>query len=234
MTRREVAQARARLQAEVRAFFTGRGYEEVETPCLVPAPGMEPHLDAFQAPFLPEGGGSPRSLWLHTSPEYAMKRLLAEGFPRIFQLARVFRNGEVSATHNPEFTMLEFYRAHADHHAVMRDLEELIEAAAREVAGGTRIRRGGAELDLAAPFDRLTVAEAFQRRAGLDLDACGEDAARLRAAALARGLPVGPEGEGFDDLFFRVFLERVEPGLGGPRPVYLVDWPARMAALSKL
>lgn len=228
------ARARARLQHAVRAFFEARDYDEVETPCLVPAPGMEPHISCFEAPFVPEGGGAPRPLWLHSSPEYAMKRLLAEGFERIFQLARVFRNGEVSATHNPEFTLLEFYRARADHLAIMEELEQLVEAGARALTGGTRVARGGVEVDLAAPFERLTVAEAFSRRAGLDLDGCGEDAERLRAAALARGLAVGPEGEPFDDLFFRVFLERVEPGLGAPRPVYLVDWPARMAALARL
>ena len=228
------ARARARLQHAVRAFFEARDYDEVETPCLVPAPGMEPHISCFEAPFAPEGGGAPRPLWLHSSPEYAMKRLLADGFQRIFQLARVFRNGEVSATHNPEFTMLEFYRAGADHLAIMEELELLVEAAARALTGGTRIARGGVEVDLAAPFERLTVAEAFSRRAGLDLDGCGEDAERLRAAALARGLPVGPEGEPFDDLFFRLFLDRVEPGLGAPRPVYLADWPARMAALARL
>ena len=126
MNRRDIVRARARLQAAVREFLAGRGFDEVETPCLVPAPGMEPHIDAFAAPFLPGGAGPSRPLWLHTSPEYAMKRLVAEGFPRIFQLARVFRNGEVGATHNPEFTMLELYRAGTDYTGIMSDLEQLI------------------------------------------------------------------------------------------------------------
>jgi len=235
MTRREVARARASLQAEVRGFFAERGYEEVETPSLVPAPGMEPHLDAFHAPFLPEGGGSPRALWLHTSPEYAMKRLLAEGFPRIFQLARVFRNGEVSATHNPEFTMLEFYRAGADHEGIMQDLEALVDHAARALTGGTCVASAAGALDLAAPYPRVPVAELFARHAGVDLAGCGGDAGRLRAAMLASGLDGGQPGDGFDDLFFRVFLGRVEPALAtGGRPVYAVDWPASMAALARL
>jgi len=229
-----VARARAKLQAAIRAFLGARGFEEVETPYLVPAPGMEPHIDAFHAPFVPEGGGAPRPLWLHSSPEYAMKRLLAGGFPRIFQLARVFRNGEVSSTHNPEFTMLELYRAGTDYDGIMRDLEELVAHCARELTGGTRVRAGGRDLDLAAPFERLTVAGAFLARAGVDLGACDGDAARLRAALVARGLDGGRPGDGFDDLFFRVFLERVEPSLGQGRPAYLVDWPARMAALSRL
>ena len=227
-------QARARLAAAVRAFLGSRGYQEVETPCLVPAPGMEPHLDAFEAPFVPEGGGAPRPLWLHTSPEYAMKRLLADGYQRVFQLTRVFRNGEVSATHNPEFTMLELYRAGTDYRGIMEELEELVAEAARAILGRTRLARGGRELEVAPPFERLGVVDAFATRAGIDLAACGGDGARLRAAARARGLQAGPAGEGFGDAFFRVFLQAVEPGLGFPRPVYLVDWPASMAALARL
>ena len=230
-----MARARSRLQGAVRAHLSARRFEEVETPCLVPAPGMEPHIRAFEAPFVPEGGGAPRPLWLHSSPEYAMKRLLADGFERIFQLCRVFRNGEVSDTHNPEFTMLEMYRAGADHRGIMEDLEQAVEAGARALhpAGGTELAWRGIPVDWAAPFDRIRVADAFAR-AGVDLEACGEDAGLLRAAARARGIDAGPEGEGFDDAFFRVFLQAVEPGLGLSRPVYLVDWPASMAALSRI
>jgi elongation factor P--(R)-beta-lysine ligase len=235
MDRREAARARARLAAVARALLARRGYEEVETPCLVPAPGMEPHIDAFQAPFVPERGGERRPLWLHTSPEYAMKRLLAEGFPRVFQLARVFRNGEVSATHNPEFTMLELYRAGTDYEGVMQDLEALVDEAARALAGGPRVRFGGRDVDLAAPFERLTTAEVFARHVGVDLLACAGDAARLAAALAAQGLDAGRPGDTFDDLFFRAFLERVEPALAASgRAAYVVDWPAPMAALSRL
>src|SRR5512137_1527216 len=145
-----MARARARMQGAIRAHLAARGFDEVETPCLVPAPGMEPHIQAFEAAFVPEGGGAPRPLFLHTSPEYAMKRLLADGLPRVFQLARVFRNGEVSRTHNPEFTMLELYRAGTDYAGVMADLERLVEACARALSadGAPRGVRGGAVLDL--------------------------------------------------------------------------------------
>jgi lysyl-tRNA synthetase class 2 len=229
------ARARARLSAEVRRAFGALGYEEVETPCLVPAPGMEPHLHPFRADFVPEGGGAARPLWLHTSPEYAMKRLLAGGMERIFQLVRVFRNGEVSRTHNPEFTMLELYRAGTDYAGIMSDLERVVEACARALlGGGTRVRRGGAELDLAAPFERLTMDEAFLRHAGIDLAACGNDASRLAAAARRAGHDPGPGGEPFEDVFFRVMLAAVEPRLGLARPCYLVDWPAPLAALSRV
>jgi lysyl-tRNA synthetase class 2 len=234
--RRESARARARLAAETRRLLGALGYEEVETPTLVPAPGMEPHLAPFEAAFHPEQGGGIRPLWLITSPEYAMKRLLAEGFERIFQLSRVFRDGELSATHNPEFTMLEFYRAGTDYRGIMADLERLIEAAARALdpAGESRVERQGRRLDLAAPFERLTVQEAFARHAGVDLAACRGEGGRLRAAARAAGHEAGPDGEPFEDAFFRLMLTAVEPRLGADRPTFLVDWPASMAALSRL
>jgi lysyl-tRNA synthetase class 2 len=235
MDRLEAARARTKLSAVVRAFFAERDYDEVETPCLVPAPGMEPHIDAFCALFAPERGGAARPLWLHTSPEYAMKRLLADGFTRIFQLARVFRNGEVSSAHNPEFTMLEFYRAEADYGAIMEDLEALVDRAARTLTGGTRVRHGGRELDLTAPFERLTVADAFARHMGIDLLACEGDARRLREALARAGVSGLRPDDTFDDLFFRAFLDRVEPALEATgRAVYVVDWPAPMAALSRL
>ncbi len=233
---RRNARARARLSAAVRETLGALGYEEVETPCLVPAPGMEPHIQAFEAAFVPEGGGAPRPLFLHTSPEYAMKRLLADGLPRTFQLARVFRNGEVSRTHNPEFTMLELYRTGTDYTGVMADLERLVEACARALSpdGSARATRAGRAVDLAAPYERLTVADAFRRHAGVDLPACGGDAARLAEAARRAGLDPGPPGEAFDDVFFRVMLDAVEPRIGVDRPTYLVDWPAPMAALSRV
>jgi lysyl-tRNA synthetase class 2 len=234
--RKANARARARLSAEVRRVLGGMGYEEVETPCLVPAPGMEPHIHAFRTDFAPEGGGAPTPLWLHTSPEYAMKRLLAAGLPRVFQLARVFRNGEVSPTHNPEFTLLELYRAGTDYGGIMADLEALVEACARALSpdGAPRASRGGAPLDLSAPFERLTVSEAFRRYAGIDLPACAGDAGRLAAAARAAGLDPGAPGEPFDDVFFRVMLDAVEPRIGRERPCFLVDWPAPMAALARV
>jgi lysyl-tRNA synthetase class 2 len=165
-----------------------------------------------------------------------MKRLLAEGFERIYQLARVFRNGELSRTHNPEFTLLELYRAGADYRGVMADVERLIEACARALGpdGVPRAAREGRAVALEAPFEVVTVEEAFRRHAGVDLSACGADAARLREAATAAGHDAGPAGESYEDVFFRVMLDAVEPRLGRTRPTWLVDWPASMAALARL
>jgi lysyl-tRNA synthetase class 2 len=231
-----MARARARLSAAVRETLGALGYEEVETPCLVPAPGMEPHIDAFDTTFRPEGGGARRPLWLQNSPEYAMKRLLAAGLPRVFQLARVFRNGEISRTHNPEFTMLELYRAGTDYRGVMADTEALVAACARALLPDERpgVRRGARELALGGPFEVLTMQEAWSRHAGIDLGACDGDAGALAAAARRAGHDPGPGGESFDDVFFRVMLDAVEPRLGVDRPTWLIDWPASMAALSRV
>lgn len=222
----DAARARQRLTAGLRAFFAAEGYLEVETPTLVPVPGMEPHITPFEARFVPETDvGRARPLYLHTSPEYAMKRLLADGSGPIFQLCKTYRNGEVSATHNPEFTMLEFYRPHADYAAIMRDTEQALAHAERAVTGA-------AGPFSRTPYERLTVKEAFLRYAQLDLDAC-PDGPSLKAAAEARGVHTG-QSTSFDDVFFHVLLTQVERRLGHERPTFLCEYPASMAALARL
>ncbi len=230
--RKAAVQARGRLYKSLRDDFISAGFDEVETPCMVPAPGMEPHIRAFEVPFVPETpDGRAQTLYLHSSPEYAMKRLLAEGFERIFQLCKVFRNGEVAALHNPEFSMLEFYRAQADYHAIMADLERLVPRAAEAVAGRSTLQVGGREIRLDG-FERLTVREAMRSRTGVDIAAHPEPD-DLRAAFEARGFRFGGP-RSWDDLFFQVFLEAVEPTLGLERPTFLIEYPARMASLARL
>jgi elongation factor P--(R)-beta-lysine ligase len=219
------ARARQRLYASLRRFLGERGYEEVETPALIPTPGMEPHITAFEVPFVPETGvGRPVTWYLHTSPEYAMKRLLAAGAGPIFQICKVFRNGEVSPTHNPEFTMLEMYRPNADYVAIMEDLERALAAAEDGVVGAGFFSR--------LPYERLSVRDALLRHAGVDLRAC-PDGPSLRRAAEAHGVRVG-EATAFDDVFFHLFLQKVEPALGAERPTFLIEYPASMASLSRL
>jgi elongation factor P--(R)-beta-lysine ligase len=219
------ARARQLLHRAIRARLESLGYQEVETPLLVPVPGMEPHIRAFEVPFVPETDvGRARTLYLHTSPEYAMKRLLADGSGPIFQICKVFRNGEVSPTHNPEFTMLEMYRPRADYRAIMDDLESTLAAAAAVLgnSGPFALR----------PYERVTVHEALRRETGIDLHDA-PDAASLGEAARRVGVRTEP-GDGFDDVFFRLFLEKVEPRLGRHRPAFLIDYPASMAALARL
>lgn len=200
--------ARAALFRVVRAFFDARRFLEVDTPALVPSPGLDVHLDAFEVP----GAG-----YLSTSPEYQMKRLLVGGVPRCFQLARCFRRGEEGDRHNREFVMLEWYRAFADMDDVLRDTEELVRLVAQEISGGTEIQAGGVTVDVGAPFERTTVARAFERYAGIDE---------------ARALRLAEEDE---DRFFRLLVERVEPKIAkSPRPVFVTGYPASQASLARL
>lgn len=221
------ARARQQLYAVLRRVFGDAGYLEVETPCLVGTPGLEPHIDPFEVPFIPQTDiGSRRPLFLQTSPEYAMKRLLADpGCPPIFQLCKTFRNGEVSAHHNPEFTMLEFYRPNADYTAIMDDLERALSAVEAAIAP----ERG---LFQRRPWERLSVRDAVLRHAELDLSV-HVDGPSLKRAADARGIYTGSSTT-FDDVFFHVFLERVERKLGAERPTFLVEYPRSMASLARL
>ena len=213
---------RGLLTAAARAFFTARGYTEVETPCAVPVPGEEVHLRPVRADRT-AADGAPIPLWLHTSPEFAMKRLLAGGAGPIFQLARVWRDGEASALHAPEFTMLEWYRPGADLAALMAETAAFLRAVLPPVVGW-----GGIVCDLAR-CETLTMADAFARHAGADLLGTAGDAAALAASAGARPRA----GETWEDLFFRLLLERVEPHLGRAHPTFLTHWPAAQAALAR-
>jgi lysyl-tRNA synthetase class 2 len=217
-------QARARLTAATRDWFAAHGYTEVETPCLVPSPGAEVHLRGFPTAYHPHHGqGTRRELWLRSSPEMALKRLLAGGAGPVFELARVWRNGELGERHAPEFTMLEWYRPGLSMAGLMDEAEAMLRALCP-----ARVAFAGIETDLALPFERVTCAEAFRRHAGLDLlgsirpDGSG-DAAALGARP----------GESWEDCFFRHLLDHVEPQLGRDRASFLTHWPAPQAALAR-
>jgi len=197
---------RARALAIVRAFFAARAFIEVDTPLLVPSPGLDLHLDAVEA----TGG------YLITSPEYQMKRLLVGGVPRQFQLSHVFRRGEIGAHHNPEFTMLEWYRAFAGIDQMMRDTEELVTELVCAFHGDGRLPGECAHVTVAPPFPRVTVAQAFARHAGVP---------EAEVFRLAREEP---------DVFFRLLIDRVEPELAAATtPVFLVDYPIEHASLAR-
>jgi lysyl-tRNA synthetase class 2 len=220
---------RAALTAATRQFFAARGYTEVETPCLVPVPGAEVHLRGFGTDYVPHlGAGQARRLWLRTSPELALKRLLVAGAGAVFELARVWRNGEASPRHAPEFTMLEWYRPGLTLDALMDEAEAFVRAACPPL-----VTHGDAACDLHQPFERITMADAFARWCnGLDILATEGDAGRLHAAAAAVGLPARPD-ETWEDLFFRLLLEQVEPRIGRGRATFLTHWPAPQAALAR-
>ncbi|HEX4111173.1 MAG TPA: EF-P lysine aminoacylase EpmA [Stellaceae bacterium] len=233
--RRRNLAARGRIITAIRDFFAARGFVEVETPALQRSPGMEPHLQAFATEWHHPGEGA-TPLYLHTSPEFAMKKLLAAGMPKIFQLARVFRDGERSPTHHPEFTMLEWYRAGAGYRDLMTDCEDLLRACLA-AAEATDFRWKDRRCDPTRPFERLSMAEAFRRYCGIDLLATAPDpnapSFDLLAAA-AQPLGIAPhDGDEWEDLFFRIFLDWVEPQLGLEVPTLLYDYPIALAALAR-
>ena len=222
---------RHRFVRTIRDWFSHHGFSEVETPICVRSPGMEPHLDAFEvksAETLP-----PRdSLYLHTSPEYHMKRILANHQKPIFQLCRCFRDEPPSRLHHPEFTMLEWYRTHADYRSLMVDCEQLLASLADEFLDGSPLNLEEGAFSLTVPFERLTVGDAFVTWAGLDplqLD----DRLEFVGAAQRAGFDV-PDHWQWEDVFHFILLEAVEPHLGMTRPTILFEYPTRLAALSRI
>ena len=199
--RKQNLRLRAEMVRSIRHFFIERDYLEVETPYLISAPAPEMHIDLIAA----------GRRCLHPSPELCMKRLLAAGLPRIFQIGKCFRKGERGDLHLPEFTLLEWYRTGIDYRALMEECEALIRFLACSLGRGEDILYREKAIDLGTRWERLSVREAFDRYAPVSLD-----------EAMARGC--------FDE----VLVERIEPHLGTTRPTFLYDYPAPLAALARL
>lgn len=215
----DALQLRARMLASVRGFFAARGVLEVETPCLASATVTDPHLHSLSTRL------GERTFHLQTSPEYAMKRLLAAGSGPVYQLSRAFRDGEVGRRHNPEFTLLEWYRPGFDHHRLMDEVEELL-AEVAEVS-----------TEIQAPAERLTHAEAFRTHAGVEPFADPVERLAEAARETAGGsLPdLGDDRDAWLDLLLGTV---VEPRLGWAgdrkRPTFVHDFPASQAALARV
>ncbi|MEA2870856.1 MAG: elongation factor P--(R)-beta-lysine ligase [Hyphomicrobiales bacterium] len=228
--RRPFLLARNRMSAAFRAWFGAKNFMEVETAILQASPGNEAHLHAFATELLSPDASKTR-LYLHTSPEFAAKKLLAAGEKRLFTFARVFRNRERGALHHPEFTMLEWYRADEPYGALIGDCAALL-AAAAETAGTKSFSFRGRECDPFSAPERLTVAAAFRRHAGIDLLATLDDREALAAAAKGQGIRVADD-DTWADVFSRVLVERIEPNLGIGRATVLDEYPVSEAALAR-
>ena len=195
-------QLRAHILQAIRAFFIDKDYLEVETPIRIPAPAPETHIDAVAS----------GDWFLQTSPELCMKRLLAAGFARIFQICKCFRLGERGRLHLPEMTLLEWYRADSNYIDMMDECEALITAIARKIGSEEDILAyQGKEIRFTSPWPRISVSEAFEKFASIPVN-----------AALERGQ--------FDD----IMVQKIEPNLGHARPVFLYDYPASRGALARL
>ncbi len=227
--------ARNRIAAALRDWFAERDFIEVETAALQVSPGNEAHLAAFATHAIgPDGRLQP--LYLHTSPEFACKKLLAAGETRIFSFGPVYRNRERGPLHHPEFTMLEWYRVGEDYDSLMRDCAAML-ALVAERAGGSHFVFRGRECDPFAEPERLTVAAAFARYSGIDLLASvaadgSTDREALYRAVTGAGLRTAPD-DNWADLFSRVMVEKVEPNLGLGRATVLCEYPVAEAALAR-
>ena len=226
--------ARARILAAWRNWFAAENFLEVETSILQVSPGNEAHISAFATEYLGPDGQS-RTFYLHSSPEFACKKLLAAGEERIFTLAPVFRNRERGPLHAPEFTMLEWYRSGAPYHQLISDCRAMAQEAAQAAGTKAFVWRGRSCDPFAAP-EILSVSEAFHRYAGIDLNATlnpeGENREGLAAQAAKQGLRITID-DSWSDLFSKILSERIEPNLGIGRMTVLDLYPACEAALAR-
>jgi elongation factor P--(R)-beta-lysine ligase len=233
--RRPLLLARSRIRDALRGYFAASGFLEVECGALQISPGNEAHLHAFATerthPDLKR-----QTLYLHTSPEFACKKLLAAGERRIFTLCPVYRNRERDPLHAPEFWMLEWYRAGEPYDAVIEDCLTIVKLAA-EVAGTCAFRYKEWSADPFAAAERITVAEAFRSHAGIDLMACLRDGGETDRDAFARAAEAAgitaAAGDSWSDIFSRVLAARVEKKLGIGRPAILNHYPRSEAALAR-
>jgi lysyl-tRNA synthetase class 2 len=227
--RRPFLMARGRIKAAIRAWFESEGFVEVEPALLQVSPGNETHLHAFQTELVGTDLGR-RTLYLPTSPEFAMKKLLAAGETKIFAFAPAFRNREQGLLHAAEFTMLEWYRADQPYETLWEDCAAILKIAA-DVAGRTSWTFRGKVCDPNGVLERLTLDQAFDARTGIS-GMSGLDREGLAARAAAAGIRIADD-DTRSDIFSRVLVEKIEPGLGTPRPTILYEYPVREAALAR-
>jgi lysyl-tRNA synthetase class 2 len=233
--RRPFLKARTKMAAAARAFFAAKSFVEVDTAILQISPGNEAHISAF-ATQMQDQTGTSSPLFLHSSPEYAAKKLLAAGEERIFTLSHAFRNRERGRLHHPEFTLLEWYRAHAPYQRLIEDCAGLLAATAK-AAGSDLFSHAGCVADPFEEFELLSVAEAFDRHAGVDLLATIDGLTPNRDALAERARKCGVrvvEDDSWSDLFSKILSARIEPQLGHGRATILMHYPASEASLAKL
>jgi len=238
----EVVEARDALNRDLRSTLRERDFLEVETPNAVPAPGTDLYLEPVGTRSPEERDSRTVPPYLHTSPEFAMKRLLSEGFERIYQLVKVWRDGEVSELHHPEFTLLELYRAWEGLDAVIEDAERIVAGACDGEATLAERTEQGVEhrrIDLDPPFERVPMPELVREVAGFELVECLEYE-DLRREVVRRDLLTGdldrrhpPEEGRWDELFFELMVARIEPFLAELGAVVVTDWPAPLAILAR-
>ena len=228
---------RNEIQKEIRIFFEKKGVVEVNTPILQESPGMELHLKAFSTTWENPSTKKKKNFYLHSSPEFAMKRLLSMGSGDIFQFARSFRNELFSPTHHPEFTLLEWYRLSMSYEDLMEEAIDCIRACAK-ISPSQSLSWMGRRSNPFQEWEKISVVEAFRKYAGIDLRSSledGQNPSRTLLAMEAKNIGIDcEETDSWEDIFFRIFLNKVEKNLGHGVPCILYQYPACMAALSKI
>jgi len=216
---------------EIRAFFHQEGFTEVDTPLLGSSPGIEPYLEPFRTTLITPDKKK-RICCLPYSPEFFMKRLLAKGFDKIFQIAHCFRNEELSDYHLPEFLMLEWYRTNADYTALMKDSENLVSylCSKRNISSILWNKRN---IDLSPPWNRISVNELFKKHLAIDLNEC-KDASIFFLKLKQKGLPLDKHyANDWNASFFSAFLNAIEPHIDSDKPLFVLDYPTCISALAK-
>ena len=227
---REIYFKRIELIKLIREWFWSQDFVETETPLAVRFPGQEPYLNPVPVE-LTDPQGVSNQFYLHTSPEYFMKKLLASGFNKIFQITKTFRNHEsFGGLHNPEFTMIEWYRAPGTYREIMDDAEKLFKFVGKKIGVGKLIYKEK-NVDILGEWDRMTMKEVWKKYAGLDLDN-NLTIEQLGQTVRQKGYAVA-EDDAYEDLFFKIFLNEIEPKLGINKPVFVYNYPAQMCSLSR-
>ena len=229
--KRPFLEKRAQVIRALRGYFDALDFTEVHTPALQICPVMDAHIHAFKTVRYGIGKNTAQEMYLHTSPEFDMKKLLAAGMERIYQMCPVYRNAEGSPKHSPEFMLLEWYRSDVDYHVLMDDCEALLRAIAQTL-DITHYHHKDASCDPFLPIERISVCEAFAHYAEIDLTAYLDD--RDSFAEAAQGINVRViDSDHWDDIFHAIMADKIEPNLGQGRAAILYDYPVSMAALSR-
>lgn len=229
--KRSFLEKRMKLIRAVRAHFDDQGFWEVETPILQVSPVMDTHILALKTDLKGVDLKYDKTLYLHTSPEFAMKKLMVAGVRDLYQICHVFRNADHSRVHSREFTMIEWYRTGVRYQKIMQDCIDLLRHCAEAIGTKTYTHRDRTA-DPFADWQMLSVAQAFEQYAGIDLAKYLEDRDGFRAVIKAKGMHTADDDR-WDDLFFRVMGEKIEPHLGMQAPCILYEYPVSMASLSR-
>lgn len=224
---------REKILESIRTYFKGQGFHEVETPLLLPTPSTEPYLEVFQTE-LQNDQGKWWPAFLPTSPEFALKKLLAHGSGSIFEITKSFRNGEgESSRHNPEFSILEWYEVGGDYMSVAREIEKLVIFIMHHInkESGNIITYQGTSYDLSGPWEKISVAAAFEQYAGIDV-ATMLDGQKLKIVGKQKGYQVDANTT-WEEIWNQIIANEIEPKLGIGKPTILYDYPLAQAVLAK-